>query len=51
MLQINKLYKGGIIMDSKECREIIPNHSAEAIGFGEENGTKYWILKNSWGHE
>lgn len=25
------------------------NHAIKVIGYGEENGTKYWLVANSWG--
>lgn len=41
-------YTGGINMyDTCEPREV--NHAIQINGWGEENGVKYWIGRNSWG--
>ncbi|VDN28426.1 unnamed protein product [Gongylonema pulchrum] len=44
-----KFYKSGVLPDAYECWTMEPNHAAEVIGYGVERGTKYWLLKNSWG--
>lgn len=40
-------YTSGIF-DSTECGTST-DHATLVVGYGTENGTDYWIMKNSWG--
>jgi len=40
-------YTGGIFVDTTGASQI--DHAINVLGWGEENGQKYWIGKNSWG--
>ena len=40
-------YSGGIFNDTTGCTE--EDHDISIAGFGEEDGVKYWIGRNSWG--
>jgi len=39
-------YTGGIVSG---CCNTDVDHAVLVVGFGEENGQKYWLVKNSWG--
>lgn len=41
-------YTGGIFED----KTVFPNstnHAVSVVGYGVENGVKYWLVRNSWG--
>ncbi|XP_074581065.1 zingipain-2-like [Curcuma longa] len=43
-----KYYQSGIFTGS--CN-ISTSHAVTIVGYGTENGTDYWIVKNSWGED
>lgn len=43
-----QLYSGGILTSSA-CKTNL-DHAVEIVGYGEENGVKYWNVRNSWGN-
>ena len=40
-------YKGGVYRDTTGAHSLA--HSISVAGWGEEDGVKYWIARNSWG--
>lgn len=40
-------YKSGIA-DPSDCDPIALDHAVLLVGYGVEDGVKYWIIKNSW---
>merc|ERR1712139_82452 len=45
--RVFQLYTGGVLSDDA-CGQKI-DHAVLAVGYGEDNGVKYWNVKNSWG--
>lgn len=43
-------YSGGVLRPTKEsCNPSGINHGITLVGYGEESGVKFWIIRNSWG--
>ena len=47
--QVFRYYKSGIL-SSPDCDAgYLVNHGVGLVGYGSENGTNYWIVRNTWG--
>lgn len=43
-----QLYKKGVY-DNEKCSSVNLNHGVAVVGYGNESGKDYWIVRNSWG--
>lgn len=47
-----RFYKKGVYTsDTCGSTSMDVNHAVLAVGYGVENGTSYWLIKNSWGDD
>jgi KDEL-tailed cysteine endopeptidase len=43
-----QLYSSGILTDAAKCGQNL-DHGVAIVGYGDDNGQKYYTVKNSWG--
>lgn len=43
------IYKDGLYEVQEGVPKFNNGHAIKVIGWGEENGTKFWLVENSWG--
>ena len=44
-------YKSGVYQHKKIGDPMLGGHAIKIMGFGEENGTPYWLVANSWNEQ
>ena len=47
-----RLYSGGVLSpEHVETTKGVVDHAVSLVGFGEDDGKEYWVVRNSWGED